>query len=188
MNELEILDKINDLMTEFGPDGHIDGSDIITGYIMTLLEEADYTTDLEEFHNMFGIEVNKKPTQVTLETALLRVNLIQEELNELYDAYNEEDLVKQLDAYVDLLYVVFGSIVSSGMQHIIQKAFKECHRSNMTKVLDENNISEHQTLLDSGEVRLEHIEETKYRLIRNSDGKVIKPNGYNKANFEQFLK
>lgn len=155
--------------------------------IRNYFDKEKYTSSLEEFQQLFKYEIHHNPKQVTKETALLRINLIQEELNELYEAYNEEDLVEQLDAYADILYVVFGSIVSSGMQYIILDAFNEVHRSNMSKILEEQDIVEHQTLLDSGEVRLEHIEEKKYLIRRNSDGKIIKPNGYSPANLKQFI-
>jgi predicted HAD superfamily Cof-like phosphohydrolase len=62
----------------------------------------------------------------------LRVDLIQEELDEFAEAAVMNDLVKMVDALADLLYVVYGSAVSLGVE--IGPVFQEVHAANMAKV------------------------------------------------------
>ena len=61
-----------------------------------------------------------------------------EENNEYLDACKSGDLVEIADALGDQLYVLFGTIVSHGLQDKMEEIFAEIHRSNLSK-LDENN-------------------------------------------------
>lgn len=63
----------------------------------------------------------------------LKLGLIQEELNELYEAYENKDKVAALDAYADLLYVLFGAAWSSKMDDVLETALSRVHDSNMSK-------------------------------------------------------
>jgi predicted HAD superfamily Cof-like phosphohydrolase len=71
-----------------------------------------------------------------------------EELSELEKAMEEGDLVGIADGLADLLYVVYGTSVSYGID--VRPIFEEVHRTNMAKV--------------GGAVR--------------EDGKVLKPDGW----------
>jgi|SRR2546423_2242936 len=64
----------------------------------------------------------------------LRLNLIEEELDELRVSIGAEDMVAIADAIADLLYVTYGMAVAYGIP--IQKVFEEVHRSNMSKFID----------------------------------------------------
>lgn len=68
---------------------------------------------------------------------LLRLQLLVEETGELADAYLAEDLEAAADALTDIQYVLDGTYVTVGMDHLKQLLFEEVHRSNMAK-LDEN--------------------------------------------------
>lgn len=93
--------------------------------------------NLEEFQKAFNSPCNNIPTLLKHEDYVLRYNLLKEENTEYLEACMDNDEVEILDALTDQLYIVLGSIVSHGMQHIIEKAFEEVHASNMSK-LDEN--------------------------------------------------
>ena len=41
-----------------------------------------------------------------------------------------------LDALADIGYILAGTIINHGMQHIYDDAFDEVHRSNMAKLVD----------------------------------------------------
>jgi predicted HAD superfamily Cof-like phosphohydrolase len=86
---------------------------------------------VQEWHEKFDVPVAKSPRTVDNATMSLRVSLIQEELNEFARAGSEGDMVKVADALADLLYVVYGSAVSFGID--LEEVFEEVHRSNMTK-------------------------------------------------------
>lgn len=85
-----------------------------------------------EFMAMVGQVVRERPDLhgYTRETAL-RIDLIQEELNELQDAAMDRDVVGVADALGDLLYVVYGAACTFGID--LEPVFDEIHRSNMTK-------------------------------------------------------
>jgi predicted HAD superfamily Cof-like phosphohydrolase len=90
---------------------------------------------LEEFHTVFGAHLERTPTaDLSDGTVALRVSLIQEELDEYRRAAVEHDLVAIADALSDLLYVVLGTYVSHGLQHVAEPLFAEVHRSNMSKL------------------------------------------------------
>ena len=87
---------------------------------------------VEEFHHKFDILVNRKPTLPDKSTEELRVRLIQEEFDELHVAMADGNLVAVAKELADLLYVVYGTAVSYGID--MEPVFQEVHRSNLTKV------------------------------------------------------
>src|SRR6266849_1039822 len=67
------------------------------------------------FHLTFDIVVNPVPTVVDGRTCELRVKLMQEEFDELKEALAAEDLSSIAKEMADLLYVVYGTAVSYGI-------------------------------------------------------------------------
>lgn len=90
---------------------------------------------VEEFHNAFGIANNATPVaDISLDGALLRYELIREENEEYLEACREGNLTEIADALGDQLYILCGTILKHGMQHVIEEVFDEIHRSNMSKL------------------------------------------------------
>ncbi|WP_455378929.1 pyrophosphohydrolase domain-containing protein [Petrachloros mirabilis] len=87
---------------------------------------------VEAFHKLFGIVVHRVPTLVDERTRDLRARLIEEEFEELKEAMQKNDLAGVAKEMADLLYVVYGTAVSYGIE--MDPVFKEVHRSNMSKV------------------------------------------------------
>ncbi len=87
---------------------------------------------VQEFHKKFETTVNVIPTLVGIKLDNLRIDLIEEELAELYTAQNNEDIVEIADALGDLLYVVYGAAVTYGID--LEPIFNEIHRSNLSKM------------------------------------------------------
>ena len=87
---------------------------------------------VERFHRLFDIVVQQTPGLVEEQTRVLRERLIQEEFEELKDAMGQKDLVGIAKELADLLYVVYGTAVSYGID--MGPVFSEVHRSNMSKV------------------------------------------------------
>ncbi|WP_447978667.1 pyrophosphohydrolase domain-containing protein [Candidatus Nitrospira bockiana] len=85
-----------------------------------------------EFHRAFDIVANGRPTLPDAATKALRVRLIQEEFDELKEALAHDDLAGIAKELADLLYVVYGTAVSCGID--MEPVFREVHRSNMSKV------------------------------------------------------
>jgi predicted HAD superfamily Cof-like phosphohydrolase len=86
---------------------------------------------VRDFHERFGFPRNDSPVWPGEDVHRLRVNLIDEELAELRNAGETHDLVEIADALGDLLYVVYGTAVTYGID--LEPVFSEIHRSNMSK-------------------------------------------------------
>ena len=64
---------------------------------------------VKTFMNTYGQEVKDKPEFPNAKIVQLRIDLIQEELNELKEAINDKDIVEVADALTDILYVTYGA-------------------------------------------------------------------------------
>ena len=87
---------------------------------------------VEEFHRKFDIAVQTHPGDITEETKRLRTRLIQEEFDELKESMASGNLALVAKELADLLYVVYGTAVSYGID--MEPVFREVHRSNLSKV------------------------------------------------------
>ena len=85
-----------------------------------------------QFMKTFGQEIKTKPEMADADTSHLRLELISEELNELYDALKDKDIVAVADALTDILYVTYGAGHAFGIN--LDKCFTEVQRSNMSKL------------------------------------------------------
>jgi predicted HAD superfamily Cof-like phosphohydrolase len=93
---------------------------------------TDEQTMVHDFHQKFDILIQTAPTNLTDETKQLRVRLIQEEFDELKESMATGDLASVAKEMADLLYVVYGTAVSYGID--MKPVFQEVHRSNLSKV------------------------------------------------------
>lgn len=87
---------------------------------------------VDEFHRKFDIHTELSPSIPDETTRSLRIRLIQEEFDELKEALAQEDLVGIAKELADVLYVVYGTAVSCGID--MEPVFREVHRSNLSKV------------------------------------------------------
>lgn len=85
-----------------------------------------------EFMSTFGQECKLKPENPDIEIQALRYDLIKEELQELWEAQCQNDLIGVADALTDLLYVVYGAGHAYGIN--LDTCFNEVHASNMSKL------------------------------------------------------
>lgn len=119
---------------------------------------------VREFHDSFGIESSDVPVGTISERDyMLRFNLMKEENEEYLEACKNGDLTEIADALGDKLYILCGTILKHGLQHKIIEVFNEIHRSNMSK-LDENNMP-----------------------IYREDGKILKSDRYFKPDIRKVL-
>ena len=112
---------------------------------------------VEAFHRQFDIRVETKPKVVDENTRHLLLRLIDEEFAELRESLEQEDLPGIAKELADLLYVVYGTAVSYGID--MAPVFREVHRSNMSKI--------------GG--------------YKREDGKWVKPSTYSPANVRSEL-
>ena len=87
------------------------------------------------FMHSFGQETLAKPTLPHVDLAELRLDLIQEEVDELVEAIANKDMVEIADALTDILYVVYGAGHTFGID--LDECFTEVHASNMSKLGDD---------------------------------------------------
>jgi predicted HAD superfamily Cof-like phosphohydrolase len=87
---------------------------------------------VKAFMNTYGQDVKEKASFPEDSIVQLRVDLIEEELNELKEAIKNNDIVEVADALTDILYVTYGAGHSFGVD--LDKCFDEVQRSNMSKL------------------------------------------------------
>lgn len=85
-----------------------------------------------DFMEAFGQEVLCVPTMPDNNLAALRLDLIQEEVQELRDGLGKRSILEVADALTDILYVVYGAGHAFGID--LDDCFNEVHSSNMTKL------------------------------------------------------
>ncbi len=115
-----------------------------------------------KFMKTFGQEVKDKPSFNNEKTNQLRINLIEEELDELREAMDNKDLLEVADALTDLLYVTYGAGHAFGIN--LDKCFDEVQNSNMSKLGEDG------------------------KPIYNEFGKVMKGPKYFKPDLSKFIK
>lgn len=89
---------------------------------------------VEAFHNAFGQDNGESPRLLSTVDANLRYDLMKEENEEYLEACANNDLVEIADALGDQLYILCGTILRHGMQHVIEEVFDEIQGSNMSKL------------------------------------------------------
>ena len=116
---------------------------------------------VKKFMETYGQEVKHRPEFPDADTCNLRLELIAEELNELYDAISDKDIIAVADALTDILYVTYGAGHAFGVD--LDACFDEVQRSNMSKLGEDG------------------------KPIYRDDGKVLKGPNYSEPNLERVL-
>ena len=125
------------------------------------------STDISNFEKVgdwmeaFGQEVLYIPTMPDFNLAALRLDLIEEEVQELRDGLGKKSMLEVADALTDILYVVYGAGHAFGLD--LDDCFHEVHRSNMTKLGEDG------------------------RPMYRDDGKVMKGPNYEEPDLSQFV-
>jgi len=92
---------------------------------------------VKTFMNTYGQDVKEKAEFPENKIVQLRIDLIEEELNELKEAIKNKDIVEVADALTDILYVTYGAGHSFGVN--LDECFDEVQRSNMSKLGEDGN-------------------------------------------------
>ena len=119
---------------------------------------------VQRFHEAFGQTNGLKPQLLKVEEFELRHKLMAEENDEYLDACHKNSLVDIADALGDKLYILCGTILKHGMQHIITDVFDEIQESNMSKLGEDG------------------------KPILREDGKILKGPGYFRPDISKFIK
>lgn len=133
--------------------------------IDSLSPEATCYKQVEAFHVLYDAPIATAPVEgiPSMDDARLklRLDLIEEEFDELKTATAERDIVEMADALGDILYVVCGMALEAGIP--LQAVVREIQASNMTKLGADGNV------------------------IRREDGKILKGPNYMKPNIRSVL-
>ena len=147
--------------------------------------------DVAEFHTTFHLPVLATPTIPTQDRCDLRINLLQEELDELKDAIREQDITAIADALSDLQYVLSGAILEFGLGNKFKELFEEVQRSNMSKVCEDYATAEETLeyyMAKDGTRGFINESLSGFLVYRESDRKVLKSVKYSPADLEKILK
>ena len=117
-------------------------------------------SDMNQDVNTFIDECDQVPS---IENVSLYRNLINEEYWEFQDAIKARDEVEQLDACMDMIWVILGYCKMKGYD--VDGAWAEVARSNLAKINSETG-----------------------KVIKRADGKVLKPEGWTAPELAPFVK
>jgi predicted HAD superfamily Cof-like phosphohydrolase len=93
----------------------------------------DIAAAVAEFHAAFSLPMRQLPSaEIDHALARLRVALLEEEVGEFVAASEQRDLVGIADALADIVYVVYGTALTYGID--LDAVLREVHRSNMSKL------------------------------------------------------
>jgi predicted HAD superfamily Cof-like phosphohydrolase len=87
---------------------------------------------VKNMHEHFEIPMEVTPGFLDEETMDFRLNFLDEELNEIWDAWAKSDLEEIADGLIDLIIVALGTAAMMGLP--FNDMFMEVHEANMRKV------------------------------------------------------
>lgn len=149
-----------------------------------------YIKDVAKFHETFRAPILESPQIPSKERCELRISLLQEELNELKQAIEDNDMTEVADALADIQYVLSGAILEFGLKDRFDEIFAEVQRSNMSKACSTMQEAvatlSHYKQKDGTEGRYEKVGD-KWVVYRNSDDKVLKSVEYSPARISEMI-
>ena len=155
------------------------------------MDKIDSLNQVARFHQTFQHPILNEPQIPSKERCDLRLSLIDEELQELKEAIEENDIVEIADALCDIQYVLSGAILEFGLGEKFPALFDEVQRSNMSKACESEK---------EAQVTVEHYKEKKntdcyyrevsgkYLVFRRGDDKTLKSIKYSPAALSPILK
>ena len=138
-----------------------------------------FVSEVEEFNAVMGKDwQNRSTPTIDKKDAEFVINFIQEELDELREAVEQENIQEILDAILDITYVGLGNgAMVFGLKDKIWEAYQEVQASNLSKICTTLKEAE-ETVKVRSEQQGEpcHYEEVgeNYVVYRTSDKKVMK--------------
>jgi NTP pyrophosphatase (non-canonical NTP hydrolase) len=151
-----------------------------------------FITEVEEFNTVMGKDwQNRSTPTINKKDAEFVINFIQEELDELREAVEQENIQEILDAILDITYVGLGNgAMVFGLKDKIWEAYQEVQASNLSKICTTLEEAE-ETVKVRSEQQGEpcHYEEvgSNYVVYRTSDKKVMKSINYFRPDLSKFF-
>jgi len=151
-----------------------------------------FVSEVEEFNAVMGKDWQNRSTPIIdKKDAEFVINFIQEELDELREAVEQENIQEILDAILDITYVGLGNgAMVFGLKDKIWEAYQEVQASNLSKICTTLKEAE-ETVKVRSEQQGEpcHYEEVgeNYVVYRTSDKKVMKSINYFRPDLSKFF-
>ena len=151
-----------------------------------------FVTEVEEFNTVMGKDwQNRSVPTIDKKDAEFVINFIQEELDELREAVEQENIQEILDAILDITYVGLGNgAMVFGLKDKIWEAYQEVQASNLSKICTTLEEAEETVKVRSEEQGEPcHYEEVRsnYVVYRTSDKKVMKSINYFRPDLSKFF-
>jgi len=124
---------------------------------------------LIEWHKKFEVPYRTEPcpfddSDENIAILRLRCRIMMEEVKEWeQEAIYNSDIDKRAKELADILYTVFGTIITEGLQDVIEKVFDAVHESNMSKLGEDG------------------------KPFKRADGKVLKGSNYKEPDLSFLL-
>lgn len=122
------------------------------------IHDLDWVGMVQEFHRTFHPTILAPTPELTQDEKYYDIGFIREEVRELFEAKNQANLTKFADALADIVYVTIRAALIHGID--LRPIFLAVHRKNMQKA--------------GGGIR--------------SDGKVLKPDGWEELDLTSLLR
>ena len=155
------------------------------------MKKIDALNQVAEFHKTFNVPILETPQIPSEQRCQLRVDLLQEELDELAQSIKDKDLVEIADALCDIQYVLSGAVLEFGLGENFVDLFNEVQRSNMSKACNTQQEAimtlSHYKKKDGTEGYYKEVN-GKWLVYRTSDDKVLKSINYSPADLIYQLK
>ena len=87
---------------------------------------------VKQFHEIYKCNIGDQLNFPDASERELRIKLLCEEFEEYLAAEQDDDIVEVADALGDMLYIIYGTAVSYGIN--INQVFDEIHASNLSKL------------------------------------------------------
>ena len=151
-----------------------------------------FVDEVEEFNSTMGKGwQNRTEPTIDKKDAEFVVNFIQEELDEMKEAIEENDIVGILDAILDITYVGLGNgSLVFGLKDKILPGYAEVQASNMSKICKTEDEAKETVRVRSEQQGMDcHYEKTDngYVVYRSHDMKVMKSINYFKPDLKKFF-
>tara|TARA_R110000868_G_scaffold16971_1_gene75219 strand:- start:1610 stop:2083 length:474 start_codon:yes stop_codon:yes gene_type:complete len=154
-------------------------------------KHVPFISEVEEFNIIMGKEWQNRTTPtIDKSDADFVINFIQEELDELKQAVEENNIVGVLDAILDITYVGLGNgALVFGLKDKIEEGYAEVQASNLSKVCKTEEEARLTVIKRSAEQgRPCHFEKVGDNwIVYRDDMKVMKSINYFKPDLKKFF-
>ncbi len=154
------------------------------------MKEVTALNSVARFHEVFQHPIEPQPVIPAKKRCALRVELLQEELDELRQAIEDHDISEVADALCDLQYVLAGAVLEFGLGEKFADLFAEVQRSNMSKACTTKEEAEQTVAHYARQGTPAYIvaSDGQFLVYRKSDNKTLKSVKYSPARLNEILR